>query len=158
MKKKGFTIIETVVVLTIISVISGLSLASYNSFQQQKKVQQQSTQVVDVLELAKAKSLASDLSGPGACDIDDFEGYQVNISSTTSYTLERCCDGACANVQLYRLPSGLTFNDVGKQILFQPLTGGTAGTTVAVKNASNTCAPIGISSTGVIDEQPLTSC
>ena len=60
-KSKGFTLIELIVVMGILSIFSGIFLARYNENASQLKLKNEAKKLIDVLELAKKKALNGDL-------------------------------------------------------------------------------------------------
>ena len=51
----GFTLIELIVVISIILIFLGLSLPRYNDFSSQLKLRNEAKKLIDVLELAKKR-------------------------------------------------------------------------------------------------------
>lgn len=159
---RGFTLIELIVVVSIMTLFMGVSIANYNSFTTEKKFDAEVKRVVDVLELAKSKAHAGDV---GAFSCDDFNGYQVALSGST-YFLRMCCDNTCTNfntVATYRIPVGISASFAsGSSIQFYPLTTGvsvSSSNTITVNSTVlNKCAPINISNNGLIEEGAKVSC
>jgi len=60
LNKKSFTLIELLIVVTVIGLFSGLSIAYYNNFTNEKKLEAGADQVYNVLELAKKKTSSGD--------------------------------------------------------------------------------------------------
>ena len=157
----AFTLIELLIVVTIIGLFSGLSLAYYNNFGEQAKLKEETRKLVDVLELAKKKADAGDT--PTSCG-SGFSGYQVTVNNN-SYILYYCCGGVCNNlVQTYNITSNISIVSGTGNILFQPLSAtNITPVQIQVKNsslgASSNCLYINISSVGIatVDDN-LHSC
>lgn len=157
-KQSGYALIEILIVLSIIVLFSGLSLAYFRGFDEQKKLDAEAKQLIDVLNLAQKKSTAADLSPNLNCS--DFQGYRVNIQTTTSYALEFNCTGSYSTVQSYALRSGMTLSGIGTNILFKPLSAGTnlsnSITTTITSSTTGKCIKIQINPVGTVEE--LSNC
>ncbi len=90
----GFTLIELVVVLGIITLVIGISIASYGNFNSQEHLKTEANKLVSVIDLAVRKTTSSDISSVASCT--DFIGYQINFTSPTTYSLEVCCNVTCS--------------------------------------------------------------
>lgn len=77
---KGFTLIEILIIIVIVSILSGLGLASYNNFSEHKKLEEDAENIASVLRLAQSKTIAADESPKTLCTTyTEFIGYQVNV-------------------------------------------------------------------------------
>ena len=126
--KTSFTLIEMLIVFAIISVVTGLSLASYNDYTAKKDVHREAQMFADTLELARKKANAAEELSYGeeglTCIYDS--GYMITITSSTAYKLERICenedDTYTTLLSQYTLKKtqiiGYTFPDT---VLFKPL-------------------------------------
>lgn len=153
-KKSGFTLIELLIVLSIVVIFSALSLAYYREFNEQRKLDAEAKQLIDVLNLASKKSRASDLSPNPSCS--DFRGYGVNIQDLTThntYKLQFKCAAELSDVQLYKLRDGLTLSGLG--VLFMPLFAETNPSTITITNTvTGKCINIQINQVGTVEELP----
>ncbi len=166
--KKAYTLIELLITISIIIIFSGISIAYYNNFTEEKKLENETQKLVDVLDLAKKKaagaedsSLCPNSGGPFGSQYG-YTGYRVNIFSN-SYSLSRCCTTAtsnsCAQPQLINtynnIPSNITFTSSQSNIQFKQLTSvinSSTLITITVRNTNlNKCRQITISPSGVIE-------
>lgn len=168
-KIKSFTLIELIVVISIIMVSFGLSLARYNEYSSQLKLKNEARKLVDVLELSKKKALSVDLlvtpnvTPPTYCN--NFTGYQVSLYNG-SYSINYCCNSDCSTkINNYNLSSKLSI--VSPLIFpanfdFPPLMKGFSLTdsSIKLKNSTiNKCVIISISAVGTIElDETLVSC
>lgn len=154
----GFTLIEFLIVLTIIFIFSGLSLAYYNNFIEEKKLEIETQKLIDVLELAKKKTLSADIENYSC---DNFYGYQVYVDNS-SYKISLCCSLDCNNnypIQNYTLAKNISITNSSLNILFKPLTANTTETSITIKNTFlNKCFDILINSIGIIEKGNKYSC
>lgn len=147
--QNSFTLIELLIVVTIILLLSGLSLAYYNQFNEQKKLEKETEKLVDVLELAKKKATSADIGGY-SCPV--FSGYQVAVGAS-SYSLRLCCSADCTtnySIQTYDFPTNIS--STVNNIQFKPLATGvvTAASIKIRSSAINKCQQISVSLAGVI--------
>lgn len=106
----GFTFLEILVVIVIIVLFSTMAVGGYTAFNENKKVDADTNQLISTLELAKKKSRAGDKSGltQGGTDYSncDLDGYTVSITSSVAYELRA---SVCANTSgLCSIGSGCT--------------------------------------------------
>lgn len=133
-KEKSYTLIEIIVVIAIIAIISGIGLAYYNQFTEEKKLEAEVEKFVDVLNLARQKAISGQVDS--ACDLyipnlslvppdppKAFGGYRVRFTDAAPisnpseiYQLRICCTNPCfvrspwnhvRDVSSYRLTSNI---------------------------------------------------
>ncbi len=164
----GYTAIELLVVVSIIALLSGLSLAYYNNFTQQKILENETRKLIDTFEAARSKASAGD---KGSCT--DFYGTVVKLgkagtsdngtNQTTDYfSLSACCNTTCDNSSFFyrsNFPQNIVFASPSNNTLikFSPLNRGVDITPqIIVKDTvSNQCRQITISQAGTINEQKV---
>lgn len=170
MIKKGFTLIEILVVSVIILTFSGTILAQYNQQTQQLKLKNEAKKMIDVMELAKKKAVTSDLiptpnvTPPTFCT--NFSGYQFILKTNSSYSLNYCCNSSCPTVlNTYNLDSKIVIVSpiaLPNSLVFTPLMKvfNRTFTSVTLKNiVINKCVNINILPIGVIElVETLTDC
>lgn len=170
MIKKGFTLIEILVVSVIILTFSGTILAQYNQQTQQLKLRNEAKKMIDIMELAKKKALTSDLiptpnvTPPTFCS--NFTGYQFILNSNSNYDLRYCCNASCSTVlNTYNLDSKIVITDpvaLPNSLVFTPLMKvfNRTFTSITLKNTViNKCLDITISPIGIIElDETLISC
>lgn len=145
----GFTLLELIIVVIIITTFVGLSIANYNRFNEEKKLEEQTKQLIDVLDLASKKASSGDI--PTSCS--SFEGYEVQTTAS-SYSFYRCCDGNCTLVRTYTLPTNFSLSV--RTVRFKPLSRGTDlinNATLKIKNSFiSKCIDITVSPAGIVSE------
>ena len=161
--RTGYTLIELLIVIFIIVLFSGLSLAYYRNFDEQRKLDAEAKQLMEVLSLASKKANSSDLTPNSSCI--DFRGYRVLIESPATYTLEFACVEDPVNnpgVINYRLiqrqttQPGISLSGSGTSILFKPLSSGTNLTTeaaiVLTNSATGKCTTVQVNPIGTVEQ------
>lgn len=153
--RKGFTLIELVVVVTIITLFAGLSIANYGSFNEEKKLIDEVKQLSATLYLARSKTSSAD-ADPDICN--DFRGYRVSLDSgsPSSFSFERNCNGTYDSTQTHTLTPNVTLSASTANVSFKPLSAGTdlsSPLTVTLKNTVlSKCIDIVIQPSGVFSE------
>ncbi len=152
-KSLGYALIEILIVLSIIVLFSALSLAYYRGFDEQKKLDAETKQLIDILNLASKKSSSADLPPDLSCS--NFLGYQVISMTTTTYTLRINCGGGYTDIQSYTLRTSLTFSGPLAAVLFNPITAEANSSTFTLTNTvTNKCIYIQINPVGTVEERP----
>lgn len=95
----GFSFLELLIVMSIMILFSTLSVGGYTAFNESKKIDSGTNELISTIELAKKKSRAGDKSGIVLAGVDqsacDLDGYKVTLLSASSYALQA---SMCANV------------------------------------------------------------
>lgn len=156
----GFTLVEMLVVTGIMLLTTGFGVARYNDYTQQRRLNQEAKEFTSVMELASKRAVSGDSTT--ACA--DFQGIQVSMAPSGTYTMRRCCEGACNSAQstvynTYPLPTGITlsaptatttylFNKLTQTITVNPA----ANQTVTFRNTvSSRCLSVTVSPAGLIN-------
>jgi prepilin-type N-terminal cleavage/methylation domain-containing protein len=111
--KKGFTLLEVVVVIVIITILSLIGVNSVNTFRQEAVMDSTVNEFVALLKTAKNKSMAGEI--PEGRDTDKFSTdglpiYGVEVKSGTYYlTRSYIYDGI--SVTECQTPEGTWLND-----------------------------------------------
>lgn len=160
--KRSFTLIELLVAIGVIAIFTGIALASYNQFTEQKKLDQVSKQFVNVLELAKTKTSAGDNSLCTGVSDPQVSKFSVNINGQTSYQLLPTCQRGTSEAVNYQTEANVVFLNVppSVNIDFQPVVGGiTEEKCLVIKNTNtNKCACVKINTSGVIEDNTCSDC
>ncbi|MFA6081725.1 MAG: hypothetical protein WC741_04970 [Patescibacteria group bacterium] len=168
--KKGFSLIELLVITSITLLFSGIILVQYNNYTQEQKLKNEARKLIDIMELAKKKAVTSDLiptpnvTPPTFCT--NFTGYQLSLNTNSSYSLNYCCDSICSTVV-----NSYTFNSkilltapvsIPANLIFTPLMKKFLLTinSITLKNTVvNKCVTISVSPIGVIElDESLLGC
>ncbi len=170
--KDGFTLIELIVVVLIMAIVTGMTLAVFSNFTEDRKLTKEVEKLRDVLELAKKKATDSEIVG----DCKKFSGYRVSVGSS-SYTLNILCSPVPPTlvsnlVQTFTIGQETTGTSNSlliqipgvSDIDFKPLSEGTnitsgSETDFIFKNLIiNKCIWLRISSNGVINKDDEVTC
>lgn len=131
-KTSGFTLIELIIVISVILVISITTLLNYNSYTDKQRVKQAGLTLRSDLRLAQTKAISG--QKPFLCDETTIlEGYTVSFStvcgSSGCYTIQPRCSTAGVTVDTTNetttvyLPSGINFDRSYDPVTFSAVTG-----------------------------------
>lgn len=160
---QSFTLIEILVVLSIVTLFTGFNITNYYNYNQESSLKKEVQKFVDVLSLAEGKTQTSDINF--VCS-DEFGGYRVEISAA-NYSFKQCCRDTVSKIisscgitiQSYNFPSNINKISGAATIDFFPLSGGSTNAVIRIKNSSiNKCLDISISNNGVITTGDTVSC
>lgn len=150
--RRGYTLIELIVVIAIVGLMVGASIAGFNTLNQRQTVGNGGRELTSVMRIAQQRALAG--TKPAGCT--QLTGYRVNGTINTSdYTLSAVCTNTTVVISSYKLPSGVTFVTT-IATLFTVQTGGAGGSIgdIAVRSTAFTYT-LTVSSAGDITEKSL---
>lgn len=122
MLNKGFTLIEMIVVFSVISILSTIAIAAFVNYNKSQVLQIGASDISSVLSLAKSRSLSQ--SKPDSCNnpMQTLNGYEVDLTfSDNSYALYAVCAGNHYQIQKYFLPKNVSFGLSSQQTFFFPV-------------------------------------
>lgn len=149
-KNRGFTFIETLVVISIIALIIALALFSYRYFEKKTELETIAQKIVTTLKLAQTKTLASENASQYGVH---FESDQYILFAGDTYQVD------APDNKNYSLPNRLEINDInltgeGSDVVFQRINGQTSQNgTIGLRmiNQSTELEIINIHSSGQIE-------
>ncbi len=156
--RKGFTLIEVLVVTAVGIFFSGIFLAYYNNYTNEKKLESETRKIADILDFAKKKSSAADASLCGdPATTPQVNGYSVVIYGGNQYKLVPNCTTGTPTEKIYpTIDQSLSFPTPTLSINFYNINaGGTAVATAAcikVQNSASNCKYIKVDAIGSITE------
>lgn len=131
---RGFTLIELIVVFSVIAILSTIGVVSFVSYSRIQTLQQATNDFVNVLNTAKARSISQ--IKPSQCNsASTLNGYVVIVNVAANfYTLNVVCSGITSSLSTTALPVNVSFNSATStppttttSIFFSVLTGGIIG-------------------------------
>jgi prepilin-type N-terminal cleavage/methylation domain-containing protein len=146
--KRGFTLIEIVVVIGVVGILIAITSFSFSEFRKSRALIQSSDIVVSVLTEARSRTLASvDGSRYGVHILSD----RVVLFGGDTYSTEN------ASNELYYFESPVTLASIalaggGSTILFDRLTGNTSNYGTITLQMNTTSRTITLLSSGIINQ------
>jgi len=172
--KLGFTLFEMVIVIGIISILTGISFTYYGKYSEGKKLEGEVKKLSNAISLASKKSSSGD-----QINCTNFIGYRIYIQSTGtawSYDIQKCCGNSfvceeeLSDVANYNLPNNISITSSSvSTLLFKKLGNGLVinsnesiqSATITLKNGSlNTknCVDLSINKAGVVEINERYDC
>ncbi len=130
MTQRGFTLIELVVVFTIMAILSTLAIASFVSYGRSQSLEKNAQDVYTTLITARSKA-QTQVKPSGCTDSDTLAGYRVDFTDIRDYSLRALCGEKAVLISANHLSSDTRFANV-TTFTFQVLTGTTQNDGVIV--------------------------
>ena len=153
---KGYTLIEILVGLTIISLLFSMGFVSYRDFSRRQALNGAAKTVQGDLRLTQQQALSGQKPDDGNCNTPNLlNGYNFRVDSSSSYAVEAACSGGGGTnveVKSVDLPSGVSISTPSPNpILFKVLGQGTniasGGSAVVTLTQTGVSSPITITIT-----------
>lgn len=111
--QRGFTLIELIVVFTVIAILSVIGVAAFVSYGRVQTLETSASELKSTLFLAKSRAI-SQVNDICISKAQILDGYQVDLStSTNSYQLKVRCSGFFYPVYpITYLPKNITFDAI----------------------------------------------
>jgi prepilin-type N-terminal cleavage/methylation domain-containing protein len=163
--KNAFTLVEMLVVVAMIAIVSGVSIAAYTNYNNYKAVDQETKRLIDVLESAKKKAASGDNETSSNCGAGSLVGYVVQVNNN-KYTLQIHCQSGGSyyftSILTYSVASGIQLTPSSENIEYYPLGAAVSinpNTPLVLYQAvTGTRKCINITSTGIIEESKSGVC
>ncbi len=158
-KKYGYTLVELLIVIVIISILTGASIVGYQNYNDRQTLKQGASDFVNILRSAQQKVLNGEKLYP-FCQYSILQNWHVTRTSLTRYQIEGLCDTTNFGIIQYNLSSGLQFNNayatsVSFLTLGQGIQGGSP-VTFRIENTNlNKYIDITISGSGEITQSAI---
>lgn len=158
--KRGFTLIELMIAISIAAILGSLGIAGFSSFNQAQVLQTSTSEVMTMLNLAKSRA-QSQIKPSALCPSSSIlGGYVVKIVSDKDYALFlRCSDSdVIVNEQNKSLQSGLVFASSVPASFFFPIQKGGVETegNIVICSLQGRARTITLNSLGVVSVRPST--
>lgn len=158
LRNKGFTLIELIVVFSVIAIISTIGVAAFVGYSRTQTLNQASIDLSTYLSTAKSRA-SSQIKPAAQCTSSTaLDGYSVSINIVaSSYSLNVVCSGSTFALTTVKLPTGVTFNSATDtpptttaNVFFAILNSSVTGTGNIVLSGFSQTKIITVNSLGVI--------
>ncbi len=143
-RNKGFTFVEIMVVLAIITFLTSIVTLSFNSLGGRQSLDKTAISIISILNEARSMAISS----------KDFSNYGVRVSSSTLVSFKNNYGNENKVFELSNLVNISDIN-VSNDIIFSKLSGSTSATgtfSIVLKNSPLEKITIKISQTGLIEK------
>lgn len=157
MAKHGYTLIELLIVFSIIGILLGVGIVAYNDFNKRQTLKGAALTLKNDLRAAQNKALAGE-KPPGGCTV--LDGYEVGFTATGYSFRAKCSPGpSYGTATTVNLPTGvnLTISPAGS-VLFKVLSQGVdAGRTICLSGFNRTYK-LSVTTSGELKDEGFTAC
>jgi len=124
---KGYTLIEILVVLTVIGILFGAGFVGYRDFSRRQALAGAVKLVNGDLRMAQQNALSGNKPTGAACGgTQTLSGYYFRVVSTTRYQVQAFCSGGSITISDVNMPPNITISTPSPNpILFKVLGMGT---------------------------------
>lgn len=147
-RQNGFTLIELMVVISIIALLAGGGVAAFSSFNKTQTLKAAANDLKNNLRLAQSKALSQEK--PAGCSC--LNGYQVTIAPS-SYSIQAFCGVEspvpCGATQSFLVASGVSLSP-SSTIRFWVLKGGATPAAITISGFGKTPLIMTVTKTGEI--------
>ncbi len=150
--KKGYTLVEILITLTIVGLIFGFGYVSFREFSQRQALTGAARSIRGDLRLAQEFALSGKKPSTVNCDSPNIlNGYYFRRNSAANYTIEANCSGGSSAQEIVKsvnIPAGIVLTSFSvNPLLFKVLGEGTnitgsATITITQTGTGNTRAVI----------------
>lgn len=174
-RRKGFTMMELIVVIFVILLFSGSAIAYYAKFTERSKLQNASRRVATMLSLVRQKTMSGDSSmcipTPNVTPRPEviYYSFEVNYDAA-SYTVRPFCSTGGPKALTYQNESNIVFVAFVTPpaatpypiVTFHPINGGSTSKCIFLENTvltgADQCRYVKVSLTGAITDGSCPTC
>ena len=153
--QKGFTLVELLVVFTIMSMITAMSIITFSSYNRTQIFKTTVSDVTDSLNLVRSRAISR--VKPSVCGTKPLQGYEFWYPvppASNYYRISVLCGGTYNILYRVSLPANVTFTTPSGTTTFFNVSTGTVSTptTITLSGYGKT-ATISVGQTGVVSVQ-----
>lgn len=152
MNKRGFTLLEMLVVVSITLGVMGAIVVNYNSFNDTQKLRQAALSLKSNLRLAQSRAVSGVKPNSGCTSL---AGYRVTFAASSYVIQAVCTEGLVGQIVDTQLPAGVTFSPAPGAVTYAVITGTAAGATTITMSAAGRTYGLQVSASGDINDQGI---
>lgn len=119
---RGFTLLELLVVVSILVLLFGVGIASFNTFNRRERLKQAALNFKSTLRFAQTRAISAEKPASCVTNNSTFVGIRIEFTSN-SYTVKHVCsDGNAGTDEATTLTKGVTFSSLPAPFTFAALT------------------------------------
>ena len=149
---KGYTFVEILVVLLIMTIFLGVGVVSFRGFERRQEVEAGAREIISNLRLAQNEASAG--VKPAGC-VGELKGHRFRAisGSPSGYQVHAVCDNAVLVKESF-LAGSVSLTETGGDILFNTLAQGVdltgSGRILITSSSENRCVGITVTEEGEI--------
>jgi len=126
LQKKGYTLIELLITLAIMSILFGLGFISFRNYSRIQVLRSFTRKIRSDLSLAREKAISGEKPIDVECNgTNRLDGYYLRVTADQSYVVEAVCSGGTVVVKTVPSENGLSIGIPENPIFFKALSKGT---------------------------------
>ena len=126
LQKKGYTLIELLVGIIILSILFSIGYASFRKYSRRQVLVSFTRKVKGDLSLAREMSISGEKPSTFFCDSPNtLSGYNFRVISNESYIVEALCSGGIVQIKEVSVEDDLSLNVPENPVFFKVLSKGT---------------------------------
>lgn len=111
MEKRGYTLLEILIGLTIIGLLFAVGYVNFRDFSRRQSLAGQARTIKGDLRLAQGQALAGNKPSDVFCNPPNrLNGYNFRVSSSSSYRIEANCTGGNVITKSVTLPADMSIS------------------------------------------------
>jgi len=146
----GFTLVELLVTITIISLVFSIGLVQYNRFNRRQILTKAKDQLISDLRLTQSKALSGEK--PSDCGVGPLSGHKLEFTSNSNYQITAVCDSDVVVSAGLSLTEGVIKQAGPDEIFFKVLSQGidVSGTVQIILSGFSETQTVSVNSVGEI--------
>lgn len=159
-KQSGFTLIEVMIVISLIAVLSVTGILAFSSFSRTQVLNAASGDVVVLLNLAKSRAYSQVKPSIAICANNPLDGYEIRVCSSScpgapagsDLGLYVRCGGQSAGISYTNFPE-LTVTSTANPYFYPVLKGGVSSPgDITIQNANGDIRQVSVNSSGLVSQ------
>jgi len=146
----GFTLVELLVTVTIITLVFSIGLTQYNRFNRRQILVKAKDQLISDLRLTQSRALSGEK--PSDCGADLLSGHKLEFTNNSDYQITAVCDSDVVVKSGLSLAEGVTKQAGPDEVFFKVLSQGTdvSGTAQIILSGFSETQTVSINNVGEI--------
>ena len=122
-RQTGYSLFELIISISIITIVFGLAVAAYNTFNKRERLRQSGLTLKANLRFAQTKSFSAEKPSSGCTT---YAGMRVTFTANSYSIVHMCTEGAVGTPIDVTLPTDITFSPTPSTFTFLPLSRSTS--------------------------------
>ncbi len=156
--KSSFSLIELIIVVVLIVMLSGWTIAHFNTLTAEEELSKEAKRFTDILDLARKKTLSGDSSMCLSVPQPKSSGFNVSITDENSYQLVPNCEAGTPDTITYDMSGHVAFTSYPQLIEYRPYMQVEEKKIILKETNINKCLEVEIESAGTTELLNCDTC